>query len=432
MPDNAVRRVGPPATTQGAPRRVATSILVVLVAAVVWAVAFTAPAGAAVPRLKWSPPESVDPGGSFAEVSCATAHFCVVFDGSGNVFAYDGASWSSATSVDPGGGDVASYSCPTSSFCIAVDSRGDVLSYDGSRWSAPRRIARGVTNLTSVSCPSVRFCVAVADSGEALTYDGSKWSAPTDLASVDPNSLGLAAVSCGSTSSCVAVDVSGEILSFDGSRWSDMSSTDFVAGGSISCPSAEFCALADGQGHVLTYDGSKWSAPVDVRPDTNDTDNTVSCASEKFCVFVDGDGYASVYDGSHWSRATNVDPEIAQSASGNPIGGEGLGVSCTSATFCAAVDGTGAALTYSNGSHGTSTTAPGAAPSGTIRASGAIRGDWKLTRAAQCTVHAAKAGADVELVTGGHGPTLTINVLKKGATATAVGLRGTRDFLGAQ
>ncbi|MGH9098892.1 MAG: hypothetical protein ACRDV8_01510, partial [Acidimicrobiales bacterium] len=236
-------------------------------------------------------------------------------------------------------------------------------------------------------------------------------------------------VSCGSTSSCVAVDVSGEILSFDGSRWSDMSSTDFVAGGSISCPSAEFCALADGQGHVLTYDGSKWSAPVDVRPDTNDTDNTVSCASEKFCVFVDGDGYASVYDGSHWSRATNVDPEIAQSASGNPIGGEGLGVSCTSATFCAAVDGTGAALTYSNGSHGTSTTAPGAAPSGTIRASGAIRGDWKLTRAAQCTVHAAKAGADVELVTGGHGPTLTINVLKKGATATAVGLRGTRDFL---
>jgi hypothetical protein len=71
----------------------------------------------------------------------------------------------------------------------------------------------------------------------------------------------------------------------------------------------------------------------------------VSCPSATFCVAIDGsdaDGSdALTYNGTSWSAPVHIGPAVD-------------GVSCPSATFCVAVDKNGDALTY----NGTSWSAP--------------------------------------------------------------------------
>ena len=63
---------------------------------------------------------------------------------------------------------------------------------------------------------------------------------------------------------------------------------------------------------------------------------SVSCPSASFCVAVDGSGNVLTYNGSSWSVPKSID-----------AGGGGLtSVSCPSASFCAAVDNDGNVLTY--------------------------------------------------------------------------------------
>jgi hypothetical protein len=73
---------------------------------------------------------------------------------------------------------------------------------------------------------------------------------------------------------------------------------------------------------------------------------SVSCTSSSFCMAVDTRGAALTYNGSTWSAPLSAD------STGGPL----TSVSCTSTTFCAAADGSGNALTY-NGSTWSSTDA---------------------------------------------------------------------------
>jgi hypothetical protein len=49
----------------------------------------------------------------------------------------------------------------------------------------------------------------------------------------------------------------------------------------------------DQQGNALTWNGSTWSAPLDIDPGFSLT--SVSCTSSTFCVAVDDDGNAPTY-----------------------------------------------------------------------------------------------------------------------------------------
>ncbi|HTR92006.1 MAG TPA: hypothetical protein VMI73_09720 [Trebonia sp.] len=57
---------------------------------------------------------------------------------------------------------------------------------------------------------------------------------------------------------------------------------------------------------------------------------SVSCSSPTFCAAVDNGSNAFTFDGTFWSAATTIDP-------GNQLGT----VSCPSARFCAAGDTSG-------------------------------------------------------------------------------------------
>ena len=97
-------------------------------------------------------------------------------------------------------------------------------------------------------------------------------------------------------------------------------------------------------GYVTTYNGTSWSTPTDA--DSTRTLDAVSCTSSSFCVAVDTSGYATIYNGSSWSTPTDIDSTRSINA-----------VKCTSSSFCAAVGASGYVTTYNGTSWSTATDA---------------------------------------------------------------------------
>ncbi len=79
------------------------------------------------------------------------------------------------------------------------------------------------------------------------------------------------------------------------------------------------------------YAAGGWSAPTSI--DTTAPLIDVSCPTATFCAAVDNTGGALTYNGTNWSGRSEIDPGALN----------GLSVSCPTAGFCVAVD-TGATL----------------------------------------------------------------------------------------
>jgi hypothetical protein len=322
----------------------------------------------------WSTPTDIDPGQTLEQVSCPTTAFCVAIDSAGNAVTLNGSSWSVPVSIDPSLGTPASVSCPTSSFCVLVDTSGNAFVWDGSSWSSPDLLAR--TSLT-VSCASPTFCVAAGENGDVYTYDGSSWSVGSDI----DGTTGLYDVSCPTSTFCVATDYNGAVVvyqngswgtptsldpaewlyvscasstfcvavggadgnaySFNGSSWSTAQSVGISGSGwdvsAVSCTSTVCVAVGDDQAAI--YSGGSWSSPVTI----GDSPDSISCSSVTFCLAVDIDGGYATYDGSSWSSVTSFDPAAALYAM-REFGP--TAVSCPTAQFCTAVDSLGNVLTY--------------------------------------------------------------------------------------
>jgi hypothetical protein len=110
-------------------------------------------------------------------VSCSSPSLCVAAANLGEALAYNGTSWSQPVVVDPDG-YLESLSCPADNFCVAVDGllpdgfgavaqTGNVFLYNGTTWSTPQNVD-GSGILRSVSCPDATFCVAVDQSGNVV------------------------------------------------------------------------------------------------------------------------------------------------------------------------------------------------------------------------------------------------------------------------
>ena len=242
--------------------------------------------------------------------------------------------WGAPESVDPPHGEISSISCATQTFCALVDYHGYAQTYDGANWGT-RTPVNTPSALNAVSCATATFCVAVGGN-VATAYDGTTWAAP---AAVDAQTLD--AVSCPTTTFCVAADRSGRVLTFDGSVWSAPTAVDNYGIQAVSCPTTTFCAADDG-GRIMTFDGSAWSAPKVVY--TSAPSGVIfglSCASASFCAAVDYGGNAVTYNGTTWTDA-------------NPTSNPLIGVSCPTTSFCMATDAEGNAYT----SNGTTWSAP--------------------------------------------------------------------------
>ena len=158
------------------------------------------------------------------------------------------------------------------------------------------------------------------------------WGAAAHLdhsqGSEDPTS-----VSCPSASFCMAVLVSGYAARYDGTTWTRPTRLSSSAGepDSVSCPTVSFCMAVDTRdSSAFAFNGSTWRSAPSISDPVQGTQMgmaSVSCSSPSFCAAVDNGSNAFTFNGTSWSPATAIDP-----------GHELSTVSCPSTSFCAAVD----------------------------------------------------------------------------------------------
>jgi len=137
----------------------------------------------------------------------------------------------------------------------------------------------------------------------------------------------------------------GHIYTYNGSAWSDHGPFgDNLS--SVSCASKSSCVvlgyLSNGSVYALTWNGATMSwPPVLVDSGANVTPQPtigyVSCASATFCAAVDAGGNALTFNGKTWSAPVTIDAGTTP-----PLDA----VSCPTPTFCTAIDGWGQAFTY--------------------------------------------------------------------------------------
>src|SRR5262249_22390513 len=109
---------------------------------------------------------------------------------------------------------------------------------------------------------------------------------------------------------------------------------------SVSCPSAGFCMAVLGSGYAATYDGTRWSRPARLSSSPGHPDS-VSCSTASSCMAVDEQASAAfMFDGSKWSSAPGVNDLVPNTRTGM------ASISCSSPSFCAAVDNGSNAFTF--------------------------------------------------------------------------------------
>jgi hypothetical protein len=331
------------------------------------------------------------------EITCASATICVipVLIGSSNVlYTYDGTAWMVASTCQPGDqhdclptgynpkgpvtcafssdcfsmgvnssngpafleyasgtwstvangtqaafpGSATQLSCGSDTVCAAVSVLGGgVNTFDGTSWTL--QPVGGNTQLQSISCPTSSFCAAVDNGGNYVTFDGTGWSAAapvTDGSHTASAFAGLGAISCPAPKSCTAIDSSGNAWGYAGASWTLSLAVQSIVSskfsqGDISCPTTQFCAVVSGAG-AATYDGGTGNWTLAQLPATQTLDS-VSCTSSSFCIAVDQKGFYTTWNGSSWSSVTL-------------FAGSSESVSCLSSSLCVAAGGDGNAETY--------------------------------------------------------------------------------------
>ena len=240
---------------------------------------------------------------------------------------------------------VTGVSCASAAFCTAVgaytdtsgNTEGQLLTWSGGAWAAAKaHLPAGAAAtgqqafMEGVSCPAASFCSAVGvyddasgvEQGVLLTWSGGTWTAAEAPLPADAGNSGqlafVNAVACPTASYCTAVgsydttsgNTRGLLLAWLGGAWkaaaapvpAGASSTATLGGIlDVSCASVSFC-IAGGvydntagvrQGLLLTLSAGTWTAadapaPGNAGNPAEEVVDGVSCPSASFCA---ADGY---------------------------------------------------------------------------------------------------------------------------------------------
>ena len=280
----------------------------------------------------WSAPARIETGpypdaGYVMDLSCVSATFCVAVDANGNGFTFDGTSWSEATSI---GLDATALSCASPTFCVAISTTQATI-FDGSSWATPVTVTN-TDELTSISCPSDSFCMAVSGAGLAYLYTSAGWGAGSVISAAG---IPAVQVSCASATFCAVVNAGGAAILYSDGTWSASTALDTaeLPVNSVSCALGTTFCMALYDGSYFTTTGTTWSAGTAF---DQGKPSVVSCASATYCMATDG-STIFVIDGASWTDS----PVPA-----GPLHGFPYSVSCPTSSFCVAVDASGAYLTY--------------------------------------------------------------------------------------
>lgn len=258
---------------------------------------------------------------------------------------------------------IADIDCPTTTFCIAVDVEGNAMttsnpSGDETAWQA---IDVTPVSLRAVSCALPALCVAVGTKGELATSTDPTGGAAAWTTTDIPGASYLGAVDC-APGVCVALDNEGRILlssnpTGGAGAWTVMETIGtnqfFLA--AIDCPSANLCVATGSEYRNLgsglyVQENIVFTISDPVGPGRafkktylgpRSFIRAISCTTTTFCVAIDKLGEA-------W---TSTDPTGGAPAWTNQLidtEGDLNDISCPTTTFCAAVDDHFQALTSTN------------------------------------------------------------------------------------
>jgi len=289
---------------------------------------------------------------------------------------WNGSAWSIVTIPSTGVSEtnnLTSVSCTSASACMAVGSLLGVTynqtlieQWNGATWSivtSPNTSATHGNDLNGVSCISASNCTAVGtyDNGTAEQtlieqWNGATWSIVTSPNTSATLSNILEGVSCISASNCTAVGIANSgtfdqtlVEQWNGIGWSIVTSANTSSSENndlraVSCTSASACTAVgtyyNGTSSLTLaeqWNGSTWS--VSTSPNVTGAQNDflvgLSCSSGSDCIAVGNSDtlpyqvLMEQWDGTTWS--------IVSTPAVGAVDNELLGVSCTSATACAAV-----------------------------------------------------------------------------------------------
>jgi hypothetical protein len=327
----------------------------------------------------WAAPlTALPPGGGFTSVSCLSDTFCIAAGGGDNQAdiddtggagvsdSWDGAAWadpsvyfpapSSGTATAP---IMPAISCTNGPLCVIADGTDHVSSGNGTDWSTPAALAPGGapssnpadpgaghpgSRHAAVSCPAPSFCAALDNTGQVAVLRSGHWSSLQSLATGSTGTslyvAGPVGLSCPGTSACLAV-VGPDVFGWNGTSWAEQPSWappgSGSAGAALSCPEVTLCWLVSGRAAV-EWSAGHWSPEQTIDPASGL--DAVSCPTASFCVAVDTSGAVATWNGSGWSPPQHVVP-AATEYTGDPTS-----VSCPGAAFCMVLNGDGDYTTF--------------------------------------------------------------------------------------
>ena len=267
------------------------------------------------------------------------------------------------------GGTLKSVSCPATTLCVGVDDLGGVVRSTDPTAASPSWQRQNVQRTSvcnigvnafcpagfyAVSCASTSLCVAVDGVGDAFVSTDPTAANPTWATSNVEDSTVLVAISCLSASLCVAVDGSGKALVSHNPTAADPDwASAFIttsALSAVSCSSTSLCvAVGAGKGFITTNPTAAhptWK-PAAIEGIDYQT-SSVSCVSTSLCVAV---GYTVPGGFYHeWAAITTNPTATTPTWTTSEIeeGAAATAVSCTSTSFCLAVNDHGRALRTTN------------------------------------------------------------------------------------
>jgi hypothetical protein len=313
-------------------------------------------------------------------ISCPTAGFCAAVGGNNILVTStnpsgDLSDWhpeylgSGPIQEEKGffnGHQVRGVSCPTPGLCVAVTFDGLIYSSTdptggNAAWQTIDVDGTGPnTHMYGISCPTVSFCAVSAGKGKIVTTtnptgDATAWS-KTQLA----QPLELRGISCTSASFCVAVgeDIDkstddGQILTSTeplGGVWSQA-----LAPGAegamfgVSCPSTGLCVSGNAIGNlVVSTNPTGGTAAWDTFDGGGSVQITAaSCISASLCVAVDNNGdVLASRDPTGGAQAWSFENLIPYATDPHEFNANAIwGVSCPTASFCAASASRGKIIT---------------------------------------------------------------------------------------
>ncbi|MCL6091576.1 MAG: hypothetical protein M1435_01280, partial [Actinobacteria bacterium] len=161
------------------------------------------------------PPAIADTGYNGAEISCPSPGWCMAVLGSQAV-TFAGGTWGTPATLDQGAPYLTAVACSSADYCLAGDDTGNVFTWDGTSWSSAEAVAPG-GGIQSLSCTTQDWCAAISGMDVLqLPSPTAAWS----TTSVDQNGNLLEAISCAQPDTCVATgDTNAYVESSSTSGW---------------------------------------------------------------------------------------------------------------------------------------------------------------------------------------------------------------------